>query len=144
MSSYRKEIISKAIDLSKDLSCYSNKKGELTLIQLRTLLFIRKNCSVRASDLSKEFNVTPATITAQIDRLVDDNWLERVNCTEDRRAINIALTKKAEKQLDDIVKENLKKYNWLFEPLTREDEKNLFEILTKIVEHKVIANSTIE
>ena len=144
MSQIRRKIIGKAMDLSKDLASYTNQKGELTLIQIRTLLFIRKKGSVRASDLSREFNVTPATITAQIDRLVEDGWLERINSTEDRRAINIAVTKKTDKQLDSIVEDNLKKYSWIFEPLTYEDEKMLYAILTKIVEHRIIANSTIE
>jgi DNA-binding MarR family transcriptional regulator len=144
MSQIRRKIINKAMDLSKDLASYTNKKGELTLIQIRTLLFIRKKGSVRASDLSREFNVTPATITAQIDRLVEDGWLERINSTEDRRAINIKITKRTEKQLDSIVEENIKKYSWVFEPLTHEDEKMLYDILTKIVEHRIIANSTIE
>jgi DNA-binding MarR family transcriptional regulator len=128
----KEKIICRGIDISQYLYNFRSGDTDLTLRQLRTLRYIQEKGTVRASDLADEFNVTPATITAQIDRLVKTGWLERVNSEEDRRAINIALTKLAQKNLKKITQDNLDKLDWVFDPLNKGEQDQLLKILEKI------------
>ena len=139
--SSKETIIARAIDISQYLYSFRASDNELTLRQLRSLVYIQEKGIVRASDIAKEFHVTPATITAQIDRLVRTGWLERVNSEDDRRAINIALTKKAEKDLRDIVNDNLEELNWVFEPLSQEEQDQLLTIVGKIHSYRKSINA---
>ena len=128
----RVEIIRETLDLIKHVDLKMRKKGDLSPLQLRALEYIlNKNC-VKSTDLAKEFNVTPATITAQIDKLVNNGWLERCNDSVDRRVINITSTDKLKKELYPLIDKTVKRYDWVFEVLTEEEQNQLLSLITKI------------
>lgn len=117
--------IVKAIDLSPT-------EENLSPLQLETLLFIKRKGCVKATEIAKEFNVTPATITVQIDRLERNGWVERCFDTFDKRTTNITCTEKCEKELEEIIEVMLNRYDWIFESLTKEELKTLQNILRKV------------
>lgn len=127
-----KQIIQNTLDFIKNIELRSYKKGELSPLQLRTLVFIKDKGCVKSSELAKQFNVTPATITAQIDKLVSNGWLERCDDGNDRRVINITLTKMADKEVDALVDKTVKKYDWVFKSLTKEEQKQFLNLVIKI------------
>ncbi len=127
-----KQIIQNTLDFIKNIELRSYKKGELSPLQLRTLVFIKDKGCVKSSDLAKQFNVTPATITAQIDKLVSNGWLERCDDGNDRRVINITLTKMADKEVDALVDKTVKRYDWVFKSLTKEEQKQFLNLVIKI------------
>jgi DNA-binding MarR family transcriptional regulator len=134
--SRRREIIKITLDLSKHLELRGvYKKGDLSPLQLWTLVYIKDKGCVKSSELAKEFNVTPATITAQIDKLVANGWLERCDDGDDRRVINISLTEKANKEVDHLVEKNVEKYSWIFDAITEDEQMKLLEIFYKLHEH---------
>lgn len=96
------------------------------------MVFIKDKGCVKSSDLARQFNVTPATITAQIDKLVNNGWLERCDDGNDRRVINITLTAKAQEEVDALVEKTIKKYNWVFQSLTKEEQKQFLSLVIKI------------
>ncbi len=116
----QKQIVQNTLDLIKNVELRSYRKGELSPLQIRTMVFIKDKGCVKSSELARQFNVTPATITAQIDKLVNNGWLERCDDGDDRRVINITLTKKAQEEVDELVEKTIKKYNWVFQSLTKE------------------------
>jgi len=128
----QKQIIQNTLDLIKNIELRSYKKGELSPLQLRTLVFIKDKGCVKSSDLAKQFNVTPATITAQIDKLVNNGWLERCDDGNDRRVINITLTEKSNKEVDKLVDQTVKRYDWVFKSLTKEEQKTFLNLVIKI------------
>lgn len=128
----QKQIVQNTLDLIKNIDIRSYKKGELSPLQLRTLVYIKEKGCVKSSDLAKQFNVTPATITAQIDKLVNSGWLERCDDGDDRRVINITLTPKAEKEVDSMVEKTVQRYEWVFKSLTKQEQKTFLELVTKI------------
>lgn len=134
--SIRKRILLRTIDISQYLHNFRGNKGNLTLRQLRTLIYIKENNTVKASAIAKEFHVTPATITAQIDRMVKTGWIERIHSPRDRRVIDITLTKKTEKELDSILESNLQNLEWIFETLNEKEEQCLLKIVDKIHAHR--------
>jgi DNA-binding MarR family transcriptional regulator len=128
----QKEIVQSTIDLIKNIDIKSCKKGELSPLQLRTLIFIKDMGCVKSSDLAREFNVTPATITAQIDKLVKNGWVERCDHGNDRRVINITLSPKAQKEVDLMVEKTVQRYDWVFKSLTKEEQKTFLNLVIKI------------
>lgn len=128
----RKQIVQNTLDFIKNIDIKSYKKGELSPLQLRTLVYIKDKGCVKSSDLAKQFNVTPATITAQIDKLVNSGWLERCDNGNDRRVINIMLTPKAEKEVDIMVEKTVQRYDWVFKSLTKEEQKTFLNLVIKI------------
>lgn len=128
----QKEIVQSTIDLIKNIDIKSYKKGELSPLQLRTLIFIKDMGCVKSSDLAREFNVTPATITAQIDKLVRSGWVERCDDGNDRRVINITLSPKAQKEVDIMVEKTVQRYDWVFKSLTKEEQKTFLNLIIKI------------
>lgn len=117
--------IVKAIDLSPT-------KENLSPLQLETLFFIKRKGCVKATEIAKGFNVTPATITIQIDRLEKNGWVERCFDTKDKRATNITCSQKCEKELDKVIEGVLDRYNWVFDTLTKEEIKSAQNILRKV------------
>ena len=96
------------------------------------MVFIKDKGCVKSSELARQFNVTPATITAQIDKLVNNGWLERCDDGNDRRVINITLTTKAQEEVDALVEKTIKKYNWVFQSLTKEEQEQFLSLVIKI------------
>jgi DNA-binding MarR family transcriptional regulator len=130
--SLQKDLIEETLNLLKYIDCNTSNSNLPSLLQLRTLSYIKKEKKVKTTDLSKELNVTPATVTAQIDRLVKGKWVERYNCEKDRRVIYLCLTKKANKQLDAMVGNTFKKITWLFDDLTKAEQNQLLNLIKKM------------
>jgi len=126
------QIVKNTLDFIKNVELKSYKKGELSPLQIRTMVFIKDKGCVKSSELARQFNVTPATITAQIDKLVNKGWLDRCDDGNDRRVINITLTEKAKKEVDQLVEQTVKKYSWVFEPLSHEEQKQFLDLVIKI------------
>ena len=130
--SFEKQIVQNTFDFIKNIDIKSYKKGELSPLQLRTLVFVKEKGCTKSSDLAKQFNVTPATITVQIDKLVANGWLERCDDGKDRRVINITLTSKAQKEVDHMVRKVIERYDWVFKSLTKEEQETFLNLVIKI------------
>lgn len=79
----------RAIDLhSKHLS----KTSGLTSPQLLIMLEIDKASGINSSQVAKNINLSPATITNILDRLENKELVLRIRNTEDKRKIGLYLT----------------------------------------------------
>jgi len=128
----QKQLVQCTLDFIKNIELKSHKKGELSPLQLRTLVFIKDKGCVKSSDLAKQFNVTPATITAQIDKLVNSGWLDRCDDGNDRRVINITLTSKAKREVDALMTKTIERYDWVFKSLTKQEQEQFLNLVIKI------------
>lgn len=128
----QKQLVQCTLDFIKNIELKSHKKGELSPLQLRTLVFIKDKGCVKSSDLAKQFNVTPATITAQIDKLVNSGWLDRCDDGNDRRVINITLTSKAKREVDALMTKTIERYDWVFKSLTKQEQQQFLSLVIKI------------
>lgn len=131
----RRKLVEQTLDLIKHIDLKTAKNGELSPLQIRTLVFVKQKECVKPSLLAKEFNVTPATITAQIDKLVENKWLDRCYDEDDRRVVNISLTEKAVKEVDTLIDQTLRRYEWISTPLTKKEQEQLLMLITKIHEY---------
>ncbi|WP_102028896.1 MarR family winged helix-turn-helix transcriptional regulator [Salirhabdus sp. Marseille-P4669] len=112
---------------------------ELTTDQFGTLRYLYQNESCTSSDIANEFAIGKSAVTAQINRLVDRGFIERVRDESDRRVVFLHLTEEG-KQL--VEKGNEKLYEVLGDVLShfeKEEVTNIIEKLEKladILEHK--------
>lgn len=87
---------------------------------------------VAVKDLATTCHVTSGAITQQIDALVTQGLLERVESTKDRRIVLIKLTTKARQELDEFKQAQFDEVASAFEPLSDAEVENLTNLLAKI------------
>lgn len=134
----KRQILGKSLKIDSIIKNIENsnlkntKKYKLSLLELRTLLFIQENNIVKPMYISKEFNVTPATITVQVNRLIKKGFLLKKGNEEDRRSVNLFINPEIEKVLNNIIEGKLKSFDSIFNTLTKRDQQQLLDIMEKI------------
>lgn len=69
--------------------------GELSAPQMNMLLMIRVRESVSVTELAGLLSVSPPSVSAMVDRLVERGLLSRTPCSQDRRKVVIRLSAEA-------------------------------------------------
>lgn len=109
---------------------------KLTTSQFYILKIINYYGALRASELAREMNVKPSTITVTINRLIEQGLVNRYHDREDRRAVIIELTKKGESVVEETIiarNEHITKYLSLLEFQEKEKLLQLLEKLRAII-----------
>ena len=106
---------------------------EVSTSQVVTLMRIYEKGQTRVGVLSKEMRVAAPTITGVIDRLVRSAHLRRRRDKLDRRVVNVELTSKGKKVVEQLLSEINKRWYKILSQLSEEDQDNYLRILRKIV-----------
>ena len=108
------------------------KKSEARVLLCVEFLHKAKNCKVNISEISKNLSITPPSTTEFVKNLIKKGYLEKHIDQNDKRFIEITLTDKGEK----IVQELKEYFNGLFsgiiERLGYEKSELLLELLDTI------------
>lgn len=108
------------------------KKSEARVLLCVEFLHKEKNCKVNISEISKNLSITPPSTTEFVKNLIKKGYLEKHIDQNDKRFIEITLTDKGEK----IVQELKEYFNGLFsgiiERLGYEKSELLLELLDTI------------
>jgi DNA-binding MarR family transcriptional regulator len=129
--STKTDLIKEIFDIARFIGS-NQPESRLTMIQLRTIMYISENGLVKPTEIAKYFSITPASVTSQIDNLVEEGWLERVYNKDDKRVIEVKLTGRAKNELPLEIEKLNKHCSWVFETLDQEEEKKLLETLKKL------------
>ncbi len=111
-------------------------KNGLTIVQLKALYKIASHPNIGLAELADNLKLTNSTVSGVVDRLVQNNLVERHTMPHDRRAITIRLSENGESKLKQVVSdesllvEKLKK----IKQMPEEDIQHLLRI------HKQIQN----
>lgn len=81
------------------LQMLSRPEIGLTLPQMVTLFAIREAGLCRMSDLADITQQSAGTLTGIVDRLIEENLVGRVRDAEDRRVVQVMLTRQGEQRL---------------------------------------------
>lgn len=131
MASYKIDTINEVFDLGRYINS-KQSKGRLTMIQLRTVMYISQKGTVKPTDIAKQFAITPASVTSQIDNLVEEGWLERVYNQDDKRVIEVTLTERGKEELKKEIGTQQKSFSDIFDVLNQEEQKQLLELVRKV------------
>ena len=108
------------------------KKSEARVLLCVEFLHKEKNCKVNISEISKNLSITPPSTTEFVKNLIKKGYLEKHIDQNDKRFIEITLTDKGKK----IVQELKEYFNGLFsgiiERLGYEKSELLLELLDTI------------
>lgn len=127
MNSKKTELIKEVFDLARNIST-KKENSRLTMVQLRTVLFVEKKGIVKPTDIAKEFSITPASVTSQIDNLVKEGWLERKYNQDDKRVIEVVISERGKEELSVEIKSLHENSAWLFKALSKEEQGELLDL----------------
>lgn len=77
---------------------------ELSRAQCRVALYLSKYGEMNQAKLAELLEVTPMTVARMLDRMEEAGWVARVQDPNDRRALSVRATPKAERVLADAMK----------------------------------------
>lgn len=126
------EIIFALSRAMKEGMTFDSETSQLTVLQLQALIFIKKNKAVSMGDIANQFKISLPTATVLSDKLVNTDLIQRDRDENDRRIVDVSLTKNGESLLREAMKQRHQKINKMLSYLSSEDKKKLFNILKNL------------
>lgn len=120
--------------LMKDQMSRTSQAGNLTIVQLQTLVFLKQHPHVPMSEIANYFKIELPSATSLINKLVREKLVTRKLDPKDRRLVRITLTDKGKNLLTQGMKERSRKIEKNLSYLSQEDKTNLLAILKKMIE----------
>ncbi len=106
-----------------------------TLMQWIVLIYVRDGLAHTASDLVREFRHDSGAMTRVIDQLERRGLLTRKRSTRDRRVVNLALTPKGRRTIEQLLPVVVGQMNEALEPFSRAEFERLREMMERLVTH---------
>ncbi|MCJ8010089.1 MarR family winged helix-turn-helix transcriptional regulator [Lederbergia wuyishanensis] len=137
-NAFNNEILNSFSNINKMLYKLSKIDAEhngLTVPQLKTLYKVSSSPNIGLVELAEYLKLTNSTVSGVVDRLVQQELLERHTPSHDRRAITIRLSKKGEEKLEQVVESEsllVKKLNEIAK-LPKKDIEQLLSIHEQIL-----------
>jgi DNA-binding MarR family transcriptional regulator len=116
----------------RHLRTYPRNLKDLSILQMHTLIFIKKHELVPMHEIAEHFQITKPTATSLTDKLIKVGYIKRVADKEDRRITRITLSQKGEKYLTEDMARTGSKLNTILDCLSEQDKKDLARIIDKI------------
>jgi len=110
---------------------YGLSQGRFLVLML---LNRNKERTMTPAELADQAGVTRATITGLLDGLEADGFAERAHRKDDRRMIDVRITKKGLALLDRILPDHYGRIGDIMANLSRAEKKTLTELLAKVRE----------
>lgn len=104
----------------------------LTVLQLRTLLFVKHQDKVNMRDIAAKLHITASSASLLITRLARTGWLTRVADQHDRRVVYLQLSKPAVQRLNAMTQLRAKRMQAILSSLSQKDLRDLQRIFTTL------------
>ncbi|ADD02297.1 MULTISPECIES: MarR family winged helix-turn-helix transcriptional regulator [Thermoanaerobacter] len=114
----------------------SEFQKDLTIGEQQVIIILSENKSnpMYMKDIALELGISPSTLTSIVDKLVEKGLVQRDSDLEDRRKIQISLTKKGQDLYKHLAMFREKILQPIFEKLSPQELETLKNILQKIKE----------
>ena len=110
------------------------KSFGLTASEFGVLEFLYHKGNQPIQEIANKILVTSGTITYVINKLIEKKFVERKQCTKDKRIFYIHLTEKGEEKISKIFPDHEKFIDELFKGLKETEKKILIKELKKMSE----------
>ncbi len=107
-----------------------------SFVQFEALHYLKEHRMSLASDLARHFRITPPAATFIIEGMAKGGLIKRTFDRKDRRAVQLALTKKGEAFFRKVMKARESVFNKIFSVLTPREKAALAHILAKVAAKK--------
>ena len=108
------------------------KKSEARILLCVDFLHNEKKCKVTISEISKNLSITPPSTTEFVKNLINKGYLEKHIDQNDKRFIEITLTDKGEKIVQELKEYFNSLFSGIIERLGYEKSELLLELLDTI------------
>lgn len=105
---------------------------DLTPSEFGVVEFLYHKGDQPVQEIAKKILVTSGTITYVINKLIKKGYVERKQCSKDKRIFYIHLTENGERKMENIFPEHEKFLDELFQSLDRTEKKLIIEKLKKL------------
>lgn len=110
----------------------------MQIAQYRTLgVLLREKKPLSMSELGKQLSISKPYMTVLVDQLIQEGYVERLRDPEDRRIVNISITRKGTRHLKQAVSHHRDTIRGLLDTLEPQDLDDLSSSLSTI--RKIIA-----
>jgi DNA-binding MarR family transcriptional regulator len=106
--------------------------GELSAQQMNMILMVRIREAVSVSELARLLGVSPPSVSAMVDRLVERGLLTRIPCERDRRKVEIRVAPEAIEKIARVEEMVLGSFVELVEAVGPETTQKWCEVLQHI------------
>ena len=103
-----------------------------SVAQIETLCFVKSNGSPTMKDVSEYLNISPPSATSIIEPLVKKHELKRITAPRDRRIVQVEITPKGEKKLEESIKNMTTQLEKVLDVLSEKEIKQFSLILEKM------------
>ena len=108
---------------------------DFTLMQWIVLLYLRDGIASTASDIAREFRHDSGALTRVIDQLQRRGLVSRRRSTSDRRVVDLALTAKGGRTIEELLPVVVGQMNEALAPFTRAEFEQMRSLMERLVEH---------
>lgn len=105
------------------------------MMMLKAIMKLNQGDTVKMSQLSDYFHITPAAISQGIRNFENKGWVERVILEEDRRSVYVKVTDKAKKLILNCEHHDTEKVVDFLRYLGEEDYLALIRIMEKAIKY---------
>ncbi len=106
--------------------------GDLSAPQINMIVIINAREAVSVSELAAHLGVSPPSVSAMVDRLVERGLLTRTPCRQDRRKVVIQVSPEARKDIARVQEKVLASFMELVKAIGPETTKKWCEVLREI------------
>jgi DNA-binding MarR family transcriptional regulator len=106
--------------------------GELSVQQMNMILMVRVRQAVSVSELAGLLGVSPPSVSAMVDRLVERGLLTRTSCEKDRRKVEIRVAPEAIEKIAQVEEIILGSFVELVEAVGPETTQKWCDVLQHI------------
>ncbi|OGX23782.1 MAG: hypothetical protein A3J51_00730 [Omnitrophica WOR_2 bacterium RIFCSPHIGHO2_02_FULL_45_21] len=107
-------------------------QGNISLPQILILDALKERASMRMGELAEYLSVSMAATTGIANKLVKNGFVLRTGTPHDRRIVNISITPKGRKTVNEYNRARQKTIIEIFGSLSSSDRSKYLEILNKI------------
>ncbi len=108
---------------------------EFTLMQWIVLIYLRDGLARTASDIAREFRHDSGALTRVIDQLERRGLLTRHRSTTDRRVVELGLTTRGTRTIEELLPIMAEQLNEALEPFTRAEFEQMRDLMERLVDH---------
>jgi len=129
------ELLFQISRLMKRKMVTSKELGELSVLHIQTLMFLKDSDGATMSDIAEFLHIELPSATSLVNKLVRKNLAKRSSDKEDRRVVKIDLTETGTKLLVKAIDVRTKKLEQLLSYLSVDQVNNLLTILRTVKDH---------
>ena len=108
---------------------------DFTLMQWIVLLYLRDGLATTASDIAREFRHDSGALTRVIDQLQKRGLVSRRRSTSDRRVVDLALTAKGGRTIEELLPVVVGQMNEALGPFNRAEFEQMRSLMERLVDH---------